>query len=261
MAVLDDHQIDYMIDSGILLGLEREGRLLAWEKDIDLAVTVDQADRLLAVTDAFADIGYVVSVNRYKGLLWSIGLKPSSSRPAEDLRAAVHVYHRTGDHLWSPQPQIYVPPPAPDVFSGRRSVHGQFLRWLADRFLYSRVPEAEQERESRAPDATGPLHRISQFLFQRIDTGTMAESWLLGEVYVPYTWVVPAELVLPYTTMEVGGVTFPVPTDVDGYLTHRYGQWREPVTEWCYWIDDGAIVNQRPGSVRVALEAGIDPLA
>ena len=35
-----------------------------------------------------------------------------------------------------------------------------------------------------------------------------------------------------------------IPTDYDGYLTYRYGVWREPQKEWDFRVDDQAIVEK-----------------
>lgn len=252
--VLEAHGVAYWIDSGILLGLRRGGELLRWEKDIDLGVEGSQATALLACLPALAAIGYEVDVNRYRGVLWSVGMQPLAPRAATDLRAAVHVFHRIGDQLWSPQPQIYVPPPAPDVRRRRRTPVGRALRWGIDRWLYSRGEVAADEaRVSRAPDQPGPAARAARWVYRHVDGGVLAELWPISEIYVPLTWVYPADLVLPLGELSVGATTVPVPHDVDGYLGYRYGDWRTPVGNWCYWEDDGAIRHDNPVDVAKAL--------
>lgn len=41
---------------------------------------------------------------------------------------------------------------------------------------------------------------------------------------------------LTYVNFE--GKNYPIPTDFDGYLTARYGDWRTPVKDWNYLEDD-----------------------
>lgn len=43
-------------------------------------------------------------------------------------------------------------------------------------------------------------------------------------------------------TISYEGATLPVPSDVESYLTERYGDWRTPKKEWNFKTDDHAIV-------------------
>lgn len=254
--VLEVCGVDYWVDSGVLLGLARSGRLNAWEKDIDLAVLDDQAERLVGSLDAFARAGFRVIVKRYRGTTFSVGLKPQGDGSAGALRCSIHVYYRVGAHLWSPQVELYQPPPSPDVYAGRRTWAGRLLQRVIERWF--EPPEASSPRASRIATRQVFGYRIARAVYRRIDLGWLAETWPVSEVFVPLTWVIPAHLVTPMTTLEVAGRTFPVPHDVPGYLAYRYGDWRTPVTDWCYWEDDGALLRRRPFDVRREL-GGVRP--
>ncbi len=247
--VLQEASLEYWVDSGVLLALRRDGQLLPWEKDIDLAVTSDEVDGLLRCRAAFERTGYIVDVNRYRGRVYALGLKPGPGQPRDNLRAAVHVYYHVGRYLVSPQAQIYVPPPAPDVYTGRRSPVRRLAKAAIDRWFYTPSATTDQERVSRAPDRPTVAYRVARQVYRRLDRGLMAETWPISEIYVPLTWVVPSDLVLPLTTLPVDGRRFPVPAELDRYLSYRYGRWQEAVTDWCYWEDDGAIVRARPTAV------------
>ena len=239
------------VDSGVLLGLIRGGALNAWEKDIDLAVTDDQLDALLAASRGFTSLGYRVAVNRYRGTVFSVGLKPEAGAPTGALRCSIHVYYRVGATLWSPQVELYQPPPTPDVYTERRSWVGDRLRRLVERWF---EPPAEgAPRTSRIATRKVGGYRLARAFYRRVDRGWLAETWPFREIYVPFTWVVPAGLVLPLGSWTASGVTYAVPADVDGYLSLRYGDWRTPRRDWCYWEDDGALVRERPGRVLARL--------
>lgn len=254
--ILDRHGVAFWVDSGVLLGLVRSGRLNPWEKDVDLAVMGDQVEALLAALPALEAIGYSAGINRYRGTIFSVSLRPSAGMPEGTLRAAIHVYYEVGDHLWSPQVQLYVPPPVSDVYLGRRSLVGSLLCWLIRQRLYrggtdlDAVPAAEKGGRDTRRRLT---FLFAQWFYRSFDKGVLAETWPVREIFVPLTWVIPKNLVLPLGSLKVGGNTYRVPVSVDGYLSHRYGDWKVPQQKWCYWEDDGAIVRERPFDVRKRL--------
>jgi phosphorylcholine metabolism protein LicD len=43
-------------------------------------------------------------------------------------------------------------------------------------------------------------------------------------------------------TIDFDGKSYPIPEDIDGYLTCRYGDWKVPVEEWDYTKDDNAVM-------------------
>jgi hypothetical protein len=253
LDLLERARVRYWLDSGVLLGIVRAGGLNSWEKDIDLGVTGDQVEGLLTAAPSFEAVGYRIAVNRYRGTVFSVGLKPGPDAMPGSLRCSVHVYYAVGDALWSPQVELYQPPPTPDVYQGRRSLAGRVLKRFIDRWF--EPPASGAPRASRIASRKVGGYRIARAFYRRVDRGWLAETWPVREVYVPMTWVIPAHLVVPLATFVTDCRSYPVPGDVDGYLTLRYGDWRTPVRDWCYWEDDGAIVRERPGEVRARLEA------
>jgi len=56
---------------------------------------------------------------------------------------------------------------------------------------------------------------------------------------------VPARFYEELAPWSFQGRPYTVPRDAEGYLTARYGNWREPVKEWNFRSDDKAIVAAR----------------
>jgi hypothetical protein len=256
--VLETHHVRYWIDSGVLLGLWRDGGLVPWEKDLDLAVQQEEVPKVLRIIPALEALGYRVNVSRYRRSVYALSLVPRDPG-SSNLRAGLHVYYACKGFLWSPQPQMYVPPPAPDVYPRRRSAIGTLLRWSMERWVYSRSSHAG--RTTRAPDATSPVTALARRTFQRLDHGRLAETWPIREVFVPLTWLVPENLVLPLGEVTTGERRYPVPARTPEYLDYRYGDWRTPVSDWCYWVDDRSIVRRRPSQTLELLRSGWVPRA
>ena len=248
--ILSNGGVAYWVDSGVLLGLVRNGGLNPWDKDIDLGIEASSLDALLSLEPMFRLAGYEVTVNRYRGVVYSVALTPGLYLPDEYLLASVHVYYPAGDYLWSPQTQLYVPPPAPDVYQADRSWIGEGLRRGIQRRFYAKSADDTEGGGYRAPETRTVFQRLVRWCYRRMDRGWLAECWPVREVYVPLTWVLPKSLVLPVVTRTIGGRSYPVPGATEDYLRYRYGDWRTPVREWCYWRDDGAIRHKPPFQVR-----------
>ncbi|GAB6091621.1 LicD family protein [Spirochaeta dissipatitropha] len=250
ISPLAENEIPYWIDSGVLLGLVRNNALNAWEKDIDLAVRGSDIEQLKNLVPVYESMGYRVLVNSYRGIIYSIGLKPSEP---DELEASLHVYYHEGDYLWSPQTQFYMPPPAPDVYSGKRSWPGKLMAHLIRQKFYRAQTETRSESPLPALEKSTAWYSVSRKIYNALDRGLMAEIWPIREVYVPLTWVVPIDLVFPLTSINIENTEYPVPGKYKDYLSFRYGDWQVPVREWFYWRDDGAVVDQKPLTVRKQL--------
>ena len=56
--ILNKHEIFYWIDSGTLLGIIREGKLLSGDMDIDISIPHTEKERILNLLPEFEGIGY-----------------------------------------------------------------------------------------------------------------------------------------------------------------------------------------------------------
>lgn len=63
--ILDEEGIPYVLEAGTLLGVVREQRLLPWDTDLDLTVTADHADALLAARWRFWAAGFRTRIRRF----------------------------------------------------------------------------------------------------------------------------------------------------------------------------------------------------
>jgi phosphorylcholine metabolism protein LicD len=251
-TVLSSCGIPYWVDSGVLLGLVRSGQLNTWEKDIDLAICVDDLAQVLTILKSFEAQGYSALVNTYKSYVYSIGLKPSGDKAGAFLDASIHVYYPVGSHLWSPQPQFFVPPPAPDILKEKRSRAGEALMRTVSKRFFSKASKSD---ENRSVNKKSLAYRVAYSLYRRADKQVFTSLWPISEVYKAFTWLVPANLVLPLGEMDVAGVSLPVPCRTEDYLAYRYHDWRTPTQDWYYWRDDGGIVDEEPLRLRERLLA------
>ncbi|MCR3921613.1 MAG: LicD family protein [Firmicutes bacterium] len=95
--ILHRHQIPYCMDSGVLLGLIREGALFPWEKDVDLQMWYEDAAQLKAIIPELQALGWKVTLWQYRGQLYQFRI----SRPR---RIPVHImlFRKEGEMAWCP---------------------------------------------------------------------------------------------------------------------------------------------------------------
>lgn len=65
-AILDENDIPYVLDNGTLLGIVRDGGLIPWDNDLDIAVKQDYLDRLIRIRYKFWLAGYRTRIRRSK---------------------------------------------------------------------------------------------------------------------------------------------------------------------------------------------------
>ena len=237
---LQEANLPYWLDSGALLGIARDRRIQTWEKDIDLGMEISLLPRLENVLARLALHGVQVSRSRYRGRVYAVGLR-NGHRPASELLISIHLFSRQGDMLWSPQAQLYLPPPAPDVLAAPRSFAGRMLLRLV-RLDRKRLRGKQASVRSQA----NWLRLLRHWINQQLDRAWLSQTWPMREIYVAMTWVYPRNLIMPYGGLEWRERRWPVPGRLDEYLSYRYGNWHSPRQEWWYWQDDGAILRTSP---------------
>ena len=70
--ILHQHEIPYCIDSGVLLGLMRDGRLFEHEKDIDLQMWSDDKDKIIEIFPELKAMSWRCTIWLYKGLIYQV---------------------------------------------------------------------------------------------------------------------------------------------------------------------------------------------
>lgn len=239
MRILEEGGVVAFPDSGTLLFLHRDGAIPSRDKDIDLAVLPDAIPQLLSLGPEFRRAGYRVKINRYRGLVYTVALKPLR-RSSNVLPAAIHVYFPEGSWLVSPQARQ------------RRPLLGRARSSLS-------VEQRDRPRHT-LHGLRRALRIMLRRLMDRIDRSVLVEAWPLNRFFEGLVWRIPSELILPLRTKELGGLKVHVPNDVEGYLAARYGDWRSPRTDWAFWIHDGLITQQHPRDLveRLTRSTGVE---
>ncbi len=214
--LLDEAGADYWIDFGTLLGLVREGRLLASDGDLDISARFESEDGLDRIADLLEAEGYRVKIDYFHGLPYKLKAKAANET---DLPVDVDLFRPSTDglHLWCPQ----LMPVSSKSFG---TWPGKLLH-----FAYKHVITAAVVRRGRSNRYGGrlvdPAFRFS-------------------------TWWIPADQIGETVVHPTLGLR--VPADVERHLTLHYGDWRVPKTGWLFQRDDKSLCHQDPNELLSA---------
>jgi phosphorylcholine metabolism protein LicD len=101
-SLLYELNIQYCIDSGTLLGLIREGKLLAHDLDIDISINVSQQKKLIELIYQLKKNGYKCRVLSFYGKKYKYKFWNSSEKRVID----INIFRKTADNSFyiCPQP-------------------------------------------------------------------------------------------------------------------------------------------------------------
>lgn len=247
----------YWFDSGTLLGLIRDGREIEWDSDCDIGIWDDDLDRLLSHLPRLRSQGYRTSYRRYNGRIYGVTIH----FPAPGLLPVhIHVYFRHKEIAWSPQTVGFKPYERANVLEGfKRS------RFWRNFLLLTRTGALERRRGNVIARSIKwgiyyPLWGAFVIARNCLDRQHWATVPPFSALYSIYTWIIPSSHFTDLETIVHEGHALSVPANPDQYLTRRYGNWKVPVADWCYWTDDSCIVPCPPEIAlqNVEVDAGHD---
>lgn len=221
--LLDEQGVTYWLDSGTLLGVMREQRLLDHDEDIDIGLWKEDEEALEKTLPAVLEMGYAIHRVSYKGEAFHYLFKP---RESEKRLIEFTLYSRAGDHAWCP------------VF---------YFKLLS-------------KREGQGPTSNKPLLSLLRKCIRRCWKLTFAKmlkdleiSFFLWRPFIKTGfWWIPIgyfeEIIYDERAQAYR------PYDYNGYLTYRYGDWRKPNRDWVFYRDDRGIqhieLDQNPQDFR-----------
>jgi hypothetical protein len=222
LALLGDLEragVEYRIDSGTLLGVVRDGRLLPNDEDVDIAVLAD-GDRDAAETIlplARRRSNHTITLQTFRGRITKIKLLPRT-KSHDTLKIDINLFRRVG--------AVYCQP-----------AHGRVLTL--------------RDARNWMP---GSFFRAARWaLFKRLVlpvTKTLPlDASLVESAFELKTWIVPHRYWERKKRIDFFGAPAWAPEEVEEYLTFRYGDWKTPVPDWDFWVDDGGLADFDPGEI------------
>ena len=184
--ILHEYNIPYCMDSGVLLGLMRDGKLFDHEKDVDLQMWAEHEERLRKLLPVFREQDYKVTIWLYKDLIYQYRFIKEGYIPIH-----LMLFRKAGDRAWCPAGRGIGPP---------------YPRMLTTRFYRYFVIARKRLRERLV--ATDVSHHPWKI---RRDLGTW---WIAAKYFENVTYHEKYETYIPgqwqeYLTYRYGNWRFP----------------------------------------------------
>ncbi len=215
-SLLNKYKVEYWIDSGTLLGLAREGRVIEGDHDIDISMWAGNEATLEKMLPEVKARGYKVSVKNYRGLNFKYKFSPQFKGSSLDID--ISLFRKEEDHAWCPQ--VYC---MPYPFENKNLAY----------YLYA-LP-----------------HRIIQEIFIRKERVSL-HNWPWTTTYKVYMMWIPSRFFKDTAPLYDG---IPAPVNYEEYLVFRYGKWQIPRKDWFFIFDDGAIKHTSPEKLVTDLKS------
>lgn len=223
---LDEHNVEYWLDCGTLLGVERDGKLIAWDHDIDLFTWPSQFSNRIKRQLAKELSDKDVQVNILKD---TINIQNKRSKVIVD----IHSYRLYGNKVIWPRFR-------PVNLLGRVLQSLTFALWAPyfHNVEFGKKPYLKNFIKSSTVKISRSLPYFLRIVFAEI-ARTCHEN--IGSK--DFSLVIPAEYFRNLTTKNFYGMEFKVPIAREEYLAFRFGEdWRVPKEDWVTTRDDGAVV-------------------
>lgn len=213
--IFDMHNIVFWLDAGTLLGSVRNGEILEWDSDVDLGMWASDFEKVKDVFPVFKEEGFNAVMCRNKGRSILSVLSPQNRFYLINF----DMYHKHGEFAWKL------------MFSERRYKLKSFMLTLVERlarFDNFRVT-SEKSVSEKIKVFASKLPKKMRFFVRDV-----AWSFLL-KIQCLMIHAFPSHHFETLDTISFYGETFNIPSDVEIFLSLRYGDWKTTKKNWCYY--------------------------
>lgn len=220
--IFDKHNIRYWLDLGALLGAVRDGRIMEWDHDIDIATTDDNWEEVVATVPELLDKGFCVVLESYK--VCNNLLRKAIYVEKKGCPLAIIIYQIKGEYALDAG---FLP-----ISRISRLFCAIYMVLITEglpRTISWKIKLAHRLRPLIPFHLRKFLAVIARLIF--IASGSML-----------FMWTIPRHYFEDLGSMGFYGMTFNIPNNLEEYLKFHYGKdWKSPKKEWTWWEDDGAV--------------------
>lgn len=226
--IFDKHRIRYWLDTGTLLGAVRDGKIIEWDTDIDLATMSDSWEKIVSAIPELLNRGFGVALDNLK--ICDNLFKQSIHIVRAGYIIDITLFQAKGGYA------LY----GGIVPTNRIS---SYLHALY-RLLITQGSPTLLSMKSKA------AHKLCCLLpFQlRKSVSRVVRLMYTASGSKLYQWVIPMHYFERLGSIKFYEMTFNIPSDAEDYLKYRYGEdWDTLKRGWIFGEDDGAVrILKRP---------------
>jgi len=228
--IFDENNIECWLIYGALLGMVREGKLLEWDNDIDIAIWDTSLGDVELVVSEFNDKGITVHFTESGHVSFNYNNQHISAMvySIEDDKAVRYTFTNMRKFK--------------KTADGVKHLKGldkttqllKYIRWLSMKPYYvGNSPQFISEDLQKTLIHAFYLmpNRLRLFLKRTVEI-------ILSSGCKYFTEEVPAKFFLDLSTIPFYDFTVKVPSDKEGYLEYKYGaDWMVPKRDYIYYKD------------------------
>jgi hypothetical protein len=212
--VFDRNNVTFWLDSGILLGAVRDGKMIEGDTDIDLGTWYHDLNKIISTFSEFKKRGFDIVLNKK----WTcVTLRRF------DFNINVELYLKRYGYAW----RVW-----------RIARKGIFISILERCVNISNLRVYAKQKVTFVQR----IKNLSSLLPSTLKQLVTGAAWLaLHRLGCMVPEIIPKYYFEILSTISFYEMEFLIPCDVKRYLEYRYGSdWETPKEEWVYYRDDGA---------------------
>jgi len=210
--VLNNNNIFYWVCHGSLLGLIRDGNLIPWDHDIDIAVWDHQSNKK-NIIDIFTSAGFIYKDDDSRGSLHFV----KSKGRGVDIN-----FYKDVESINSNETLVGV------LWKMPKSKMGSLLDMIVNDKNYNGKNKLLFSILSFFKIAIFPIY----YIFNKLNL-----------IYVMKGYTTPKSLLNEFSFKSFFGLQCRLPTNANSVLTYIYGEdWRKPKQEYNWTIDSSSVL-------------------
>lgn len=226
-------KVVWWLDSGSLLGIIRNGKLLEQDTDIDIGIKLqnNNLQTIERIVFEISKIGFRIVKLSWNEHIYKYKLIPNNNLDFE-YKLDISLFKQANDEYICPQGIKHTNQ------SGLKRIRQKLIDWKKGNTI-------SKGNSIRSHIVYNCYKFYSIILLQK--TQEIRMDTLVPNYYSIYKWVIPAEYI---NNIYKYNNNLNIPNNVSKYLEYRYGNWKVPTKDWNFTVDDNGLFPSSPDEMN-----------